>query len=131
MNRESAVYPIGLVERLTGLSGRKIRYYERCGLLSPERTEGKHRLYTQGEVDRLQEIKALREQGMNLMGIKTRLAGARGVAYSEGPIFPETADGEREALFAERWERGIGLASIYPVTDQAELERMIAERETE
>ncbi len=78
MNRESAVYPIGLVEKITGLSGRKIRYYERCGLLNPERTEGKHRLYTKVEVDRLNEIKALREQGMNLTGIKASLGGSGG-----------------------------------------------------
>ena len=131
MNRESAVYPIGLVEKITGLSGRKIRYYERCGLLNPERTEGKHRLYTKVEVDRLNEIKALREQGMNLTGIKASLGGSGGGAYSQEEASLETLEDEREALFVKRWDRGVGLTSLYPVSDQAELERMIEERETE
>ena len=46
---------IGEVAELTGTTPRTIRYYEEIGLLgcAPERAQGKHRVYTQGDVDRV------------------------------------------------------------------------------
>ena len=69
-----AVYPIGVVQRLTGLSARQIRYYEKEGLLRPSRTRGNRRLYSAADVERLRQIKALLEQGLNLEGVRAYLA---------------------------------------------------------
>jgi DNA-binding transcriptional MerR regulator len=54
---------IGEVAELTGTTPRTIRYYEEIGLLPPtaERELGKHRLYTQADVDRVKEIVRLRD----------------------------------------------------------------------
>ena len=54
---------IGEVAELTGTTARTIRYYEEIGLLvsAPERTQGKHRVYTQADVDRVREIIRLRD----------------------------------------------------------------------
>jgi MerR family transcriptional regulator, repressor of the yfmOP operon len=54
---------IGEVAELTGTTPRTIRYYEEIGLLGsePEREQGKHRFYTQADVDRVREIIRLRD----------------------------------------------------------------------
>jgi DNA-binding transcriptional MerR regulator len=58
---------IGEVAELTGTTPRTIRYYEEIGLLPPagERELGKHRAYSQTDVERVQEILRLR----NLLGL--------------------------------------------------------------
>src|SRR5947209_18622491 len=54
---------IGEVAALTGTTARTIRYWEEIGLLdsAPERAQGKHRCYTQSDVDRVREIIRLRD----------------------------------------------------------------------
>jgi MerR family transcriptional regulator, repressor of the yfmOP operon len=54
---------IGEVAELTGTTPRTIRYYEEIGLLGsePEREQGKHRFYSQADVDRVREIIRLRD----------------------------------------------------------------------
>jgi len=54
---------IGEVAELTGTTPRTIRYYEEIGLLSggTEREIGKHRCYSQGDVDRIREIVRLKD----------------------------------------------------------------------
>jgi DNA-binding transcriptional MerR regulator len=54
---------IGELAELTGTTPRTIRYYEEIGLLASagERELGKHRCYTQADVERVQEILRLRD----------------------------------------------------------------------
>lgn len=54
---------IGEVAEQTGITPRTIRYYEEIGLLpgSADRAQGKHRCYTQADVDRVREIVRLRD----------------------------------------------------------------------
>jgi DNA-binding transcriptional MerR regulator len=54
---------IGELAELTGTTPRTIRYYEEIGLLggAAERTHGKHRSYTQADVERVTEIIRLRD----------------------------------------------------------------------
>ncbi len=53
---------IGEVAELTGVTARTIRYYEEIGLLGAgERVQGKHRVYTPGDVARISEIVRLRD----------------------------------------------------------------------
>ncbi len=54
---------IGEVAEQTGTTPRTIRYYEEIGLLpgASDRVQGKHRLYTQAEVERINEIVRLKE----------------------------------------------------------------------
>src|SRR6185312_12473829 len=68
---------IGDLARLVGTTPRTIRYYEEMGLL-PEaggRPSGGHRLYTDAEVARLQEVMRLKELlGLTLEELKELLA---------------------------------------------------------
>lgn len=70
IRRNMALFPIGIVMKLTDLTARQIRYYEQHGLIHPARTEGKQRLYSFNDVDSLLEIKSLIEKGLNIAGIK-------------------------------------------------------------
>ena len=70
IRRNMALFPIGIVMKLTDLTARQIRYYEQNDLIQPARTEGKQRLFSFNDVDRLLEVKALIEKGLNIAGIK-------------------------------------------------------------
>ncbi|WP_411501692.1 MerR family transcriptional regulator [Brevibacillus centrosporus] len=70
IRRNMALFPIGIVMKLTDLTARQIRYYEQNELIQPARTEGKQRLFSFNDVDRLLEVKALIEKGLNIAGIK-------------------------------------------------------------
>jgi DNA-binding transcriptional MerR regulator len=54
---------IGEVAELVGTTPRTIRYYEEIGLLpgAADRAQGKHRCYTQADVERVREIVRLRD----------------------------------------------------------------------
>ncbi|MDQ6811220.1 MAG: MerR family transcriptional regulator [Actinomycetota bacterium] len=67
---------IGDVARLLGTTPRTIRYYEEIGLLpeAPARPSGRHRLYTEAEVERMREVMRLRNLlGVSLEELKTLL----------------------------------------------------------
>jgi MerR family transcriptional regulator, repressor of the yfmOP operon len=67
---------IGDVAKLVGTTPRTIRYYEEIGLLPPAsgRASGRHRSYTQLDVDRLREILRMRELlGVSLEELKALL----------------------------------------------------------
>lgn len=51
-----------------------LRLYERLGLLTPSRSDGNTRLYTDGDLKRLETILSLtRELGVNLAGVEVIL----------------------------------------------------------
>ncbi|MBV9416323.1 MAG: MerR family transcriptional regulator [Solirubrobacterales bacterium] len=67
---------IGEVAELTGTTPRTIRYYEEIGLLpdSLDRAQGKHRSYTEEDVERVREIIRLRDLlGLTLEELATLL----------------------------------------------------------
>jgi MerR family glutamine synthetase transcriptional repressor len=70
IRRNMALFPIGIVMKLTDLTARQIRYYEQHELIVPARTGGNQRLFSFNDVERLLEIKALIEKGVNIAGIK-------------------------------------------------------------
>ena len=60
---EAVSLRIGDVAKLTGTTARTLRYYEEIGLLpeAEDREAGRHRLYTQADVERVREILRLRD----------------------------------------------------------------------
>lgn len=57
------------VARRTGLTSRALRFYEARGLLKPLRTYSGRRLYGRGELERIQQILALKRTGLSLAQI--------------------------------------------------------------
>jgi MerR family transcriptional regulator, heat shock protein HspR len=69
--KSRAGYMISAVAELYQLHPQTLRLYERVGLLKPSRSQGNTRLYTDGDLERLEVILTLtREMGVNLAGIE-------------------------------------------------------------
>jgi MerR family transcriptional regulator/heat shock protein HspR len=65
----SAVFAISVAARMASMEIQNLRVYERRGLVSPARTDGGTRLYSEADVDRLVRIGELLADGLNLAGI--------------------------------------------------------------
>lgn len=69
--RSKAAYMISAVAEQYQIHPQTLRLYEREGLLRPSRSEGNTRLYTDGDLKRLDVILQLtRELGVNLAGVE-------------------------------------------------------------
>ncbi|MCW2856016.1 MAG: MerR family transcriptional regulator [Marmoricola sp.] len=68
------VFAISVAAELAGTSVQNLRAYERNGLLEPARTDGGSRRYSSADVDRLLQIRALLDAGLNIAGIEHVLA---------------------------------------------------------
>jgi len=69
-HRTQAVYVISVAAELAGMHPQTLRIYERRGLVNPARTQGGNRRYSDADIEILQRIAELAEQGMNLEGIR-------------------------------------------------------------
>lgn len=67
------LFPIGIVEKLTGLTARQIRYYEQHGLVVPTRSDGNQRVFSFVDAERLILIRSLLDEGLNMNQVKTRI----------------------------------------------------------
>ena len=67
---DRAVYIISVAAELAGVHPQTLRIYERKGLVRPQRTSGNTRRYSQADIERLQTIQSLTEEGINLAGVK-------------------------------------------------------------
>ena len=66
---------INKMGELTGVTVRTLRHYDKIGLLKPtSKTEGGHRLYTNNEIKRLQQIQFFKKIGFRLNEINDMLA---------------------------------------------------------
>ena len=63
------VYGITVASELSGFDPQTLRLYERRGLLTPARTDGGTRRYSDDDLDRLARISELVGAGVNIAGI--------------------------------------------------------------
>ncbi len=72
--REDPCFVISVAARMVGVHAQTLRYYERVRLISPSRTEGRQRLFSIADIERLHRIKTLTEDmGVNLAGAEVAL----------------------------------------------------------
>ncbi len=68
--KKSGAYMISAVAEMYEIHPQTLRLYEREGLLRPSRSDGNTRLYTEGDLERLEFILNLaRDLGVNIAGI--------------------------------------------------------------
>src|SRR3954469_20913444 len=68
---QQGVYMISVAAELAGMHPQTLRIYESRGLITPKRSSGNTRLYSQEDVERLRRIQELTtELGMNLAGVE-------------------------------------------------------------
>lgn len=97
IRRNMALFPIGIVMKLTDLTARQIRYYEQHELIMPARTSGNQRLFSFNDVERLLEIKALIEKGVNIAGIK-QVLNPVSKESEEATVLSEDSESKRKEL---------------------------------
>ena len=66
---DEPLFVISVAARMVGLHAQSLRHYERIGLIRPNRSRGRVRLYSQSDVQRLRYIQRLiQDLGVNLAG---------------------------------------------------------------
>ena len=75
MNREEgdeelALYVISVAAQLSGLHPQTLRQYDRMGLVSPSRAQGRGRRYSLRDIALLRNVSRMVSEGINLAGIK-------------------------------------------------------------
>ncbi len=70
-DKDRPLYVISVAAELVDMHPQTLRLYERKGLIEPSRSSGKTRLYSQRDIEHLQEIRRLtQELGVNLAGVE-------------------------------------------------------------
>src|SRR6476469_1455537 len=68
---EARTFLISVAAELAGMPAQTLRTYGRLGLVSPQRSSGGGRRYSERDVDLLREVQRLsQDEGVNLAGIK-------------------------------------------------------------
>ena len=107
---------IGELAELTGVTPRTIRYYEEIGLLQgADRRKGSHRLYADADIERVSEVKRLRDLlNLSLDELKQLLEAEQARAALRKRLQASQSDAER---------LGIVEAALPHVETQLELVR--------
>ena len=72
-DENTPLFVISVAAELSGMHPQTLRQYDRMGLVSPTRTEGRSRRYTMQDVAKLREVARLSAEGVSLEGIKRML----------------------------------------------------------
>jgi MerR family transcriptional regulator/heat shock protein HspR len=70
IKNDIGLYVISVAAELSGLHPQTLRQYDRLGLVSPERTEGRNRRYSLRDIASLRMVGRLVGEGINHAGIK-------------------------------------------------------------
>jgi len=73
IDENTPLFVISVAAELCGMHPQTLRQYDRMGLVSPTRTEGRSRRYTMQDVAKLREVARLSAEGVSLEGIKRML----------------------------------------------------------
>ena len=68
-DRNRPLYMIGVAAELAGMHPQTLRSYEQKGLVTPQRTSGNTRMYSLADIERLELINELTNEGINLAGV--------------------------------------------------------------
>ena len=69
-DEELALYVISVAAELSGLHPQTLRQYDRIGLVSPSRAQGRGRRYSLRDIALLRNVSRMVGEGINLVGIK-------------------------------------------------------------
>ncbi len=67
---DAGVYVISVAAEISGLHPQTLRQYDKLGLVSPSRTEGRNRRYSLRDIALLRAVQKLVGEGINHAGIK-------------------------------------------------------------
>ena len=113
-DRGKASFMISVVSQRYNIHPQTLRLYEREGLLTPSRTEGNTRLYSEEDLEQLETILALtRDLGVNLAGVEIILNMRRKIEEMQGEVKEFMDYVKRElARGLDDWEQRLGTALV-------------------
>src|SRR6476646_6082881 len=109
-----AYFMISAVSQKYDIHPQTLRLYEREGLLTPSRTEGNTRLYSEEDLEQLETILSLtRELGVNLAGVEIILNMRRKIERMQGEV-NEFMDYVKKELARglDDWEQRLSTAMV-------------------
>ena len=109
-----AYYMISAVSQKYNIHPQTLRLYEREGLLTPSRTEGNTRLYSEEDLEQLETILSLtRDLGVNLAGVEIILNMRRKMERMQSEVNEFMEYVKRElARGIDDWEQRLGTALV-------------------
>ncbi|MCV7344988.1 heat shock protein transcriptional repressor HspR [Mycolicibacterium rhodesiae] len=100
-SRETRTFLISVAAELAGMHAQTLRTYDRLGLVSPRRSSGGGRRYSERDVELLREVQRLsQDEGVNLAGIKRIIELTNQVEALQSRV--EEMMGELESLRANQ-----------------------------
>ena len=73
-SRDEPVFIISVAAQMLEVQAQTLRYYERLGLVKPQRTRGNQRVYSHNDLERGRRIRRLMDDlGVNLAGVEVLL----------------------------------------------------------
>lgn len=77
-------YVISIAAKMVGAHAQTLRYYEKMGLISPSRSRGNVRYYSDKDIERIRQVKSLmNDLGVNLAGVEVILHMNRTISRME------------------------------------------------
>jgi MerR family transcriptional regulator, heat shock protein HspR len=112
--RGKAYFMISAVSQKYDIHPQTLRLYEREGLLTPSRTEGNTRLYSEEDLEQLETILSLtRELGVNLAGVEIILNMRRKIERMQNEVNEFMDYVKRElARGIDDWEQRLSTAMV-------------------
>jgi len=112
--RGKAYFMISAVSQKYDIHPQTLRLYEREGLLTPSRTEGNTRLYSEEDLEQLETILSLtRELGVNLAGVEIILNMRRKIERMQSEVNEFMDYVKRElARGIDDWEQRLSTAMV-------------------
>jgi MerR family transcriptional regulator/heat shock protein HspR len=108
-DQDEPCYIISVAARLVNMHPQTLRYYERLGLCVPSRSNGRIRLYSARDVEKLKQIHGyVNDLGVNLAGVEVILNLTERIAEMEGQIqrLQEELEACRQATYGQSQDRG-------------------------
>lgn len=117
MKKRQGFYSISVVAKMFSVHQQTIRMYEKEGLLTPKRSDGNTRLFSEEDVDRLEEIINLtHKMGVNLAGVEVILKLQKKLARMQQ---------EMNKLFGQLEGEIASEADVYKADVRKQAERLV------
>jgi MerR family transcriptional regulator/heat shock protein HspR len=87
IRRKKGFFSISAVAKMFSVHQQTVRLYEKQGLISPKRSTGNTRLFSEEDIDRLEEVIYLtHEMGINLAGVEMILRLKKQIKKMQGEM---------------------------------------------
>jgi MerR family transcriptional regulator/heat shock protein HspR len=95
-NDAEPCYVISVAAKMVGVHVQALRYYEKMGIITPSRSQGNIRLYSDKDIERIRYIRKLTDDlGVNLAGVEVILRMAEHIAQMQHQIEEMQAEAEQ------------------------------------